>query len=171
MVMRKQYWTVQIFYHKRPRQGHCLELDYDNKTIAIQHAVSWRELGYTNDRRDRRTSRANEARTKGEISMSDNNVIDVADRFKAKQEEVKTEKQVSEVVDNFVTAYDEVTDIADLALQAAWTILVSRGIKPTEVNPKDYILFREAMYSMLLGERNILHPLQVTAEDFYEMVT
>ena len=45
--MRKQYWTVQIFYHKRPRQGHCLELDYDNKTIAIQHAVSWRELGYT----------------------------------------------------------------------------------------------------------------------------
>ena len=103
--------------------------------------------------------------------MSDNNVIDVADRFKAKQEEDKTEKQVSEVVDNFVTAYDEVTDIADLALQAAWTILVSRGIKPTEVNPKDYILFREAMYSMLLGERNILHPLQVTAEEFYEMVT
>jgi hypothetical protein len=45
--VRKQYWTVQIFYHKRPRQGHCLELDYNDKTIAIQHAVSWRELGYT----------------------------------------------------------------------------------------------------------------------------
>ena len=103
--------------------------------------------------------------------MSDNNVIDVADRFKAKQEEVKNEKEASKLVDNFVTAYDEVTDIADLALQAAWTILVSRGIKPTEVNPKDFILFREAMYSMLLGERNIIHPLQVTAEEFYEMVT
>jgi hypothetical protein len=47
MVMRKQYWTVQIFYHKRPRQGHCLELDYNDKTTAIQHAVSWRDLGYT----------------------------------------------------------------------------------------------------------------------------
>lgn len=44
--MRKQYWTVQIFYHKRPRQGDCLELDYDKKTTAIQHAVSWRDLGY-----------------------------------------------------------------------------------------------------------------------------
>jgi hypothetical protein len=103
--------------------------------------------------------------------MSDNNVIDVADRFKAKQEELKTEKEASELVNNFVAAYDEVTDIADLALQAAWTILVNRGIKPTEVNPKDYILFREAMYSMLLGERNMIHPLQVTAEEFYEMVT
>jgi hypothetical protein len=103
--------------------------------------------------------------------MSDNNVIDGSSRFMAKQEELKTEKQVSEVVENFVTAYDEVTEIADFALEAAWTILVNRGIKPTEVNPKDYILFREAMYSMLLGERNILHPLQVTAEEFYEMVT
>ena len=45
--MRKQYWTVQIFYHKRPRKGHCLELDYIDKTTAIQHAVSWRDLGYT----------------------------------------------------------------------------------------------------------------------------
>lgn len=103
--------------------------------------------------------------------MSDDNIIDGSARFKAKQEEVKNGKQVSEVVDNFVTAYDEVTDIADLALQAAWTILVNRGVKPTGVNPKDYILFREAMYSMLLGERNIIHPLQVTAEEFYEMVT
>ena len=103
--------------------------------------------------------------------MSDNNVIDGADRFKAKQEEIKTQKKVSDIVENFVGAYDEVTEIADFALEAAWTILVSRGIKPTEVNPKDYILFREAMYSMLLGERNILHPLQVTAEEFYEMVT
>lgn len=103
--------------------------------------------------------------------MSDNNVIDGADRFKAKQEEIKTQKKVSDIVENFVGAYDEVTEIADFALEAAWTILVNRGIKPTEVNPKDYILFREAMYSMLLGERNILHPLQVTAEEFYEMIT
>tara|TARA_R110000868_G_scaffold290797_4_gene550982 strand:+ start:148 stop:411 length:264 start_codon:yes stop_codon:yes gene_type:complete len=45
--MRKQYWTVQIFYHKRPRQGHCLELDYDKKTTAIQDALNWRQLGHT----------------------------------------------------------------------------------------------------------------------------
>lgn len=103
--------------------------------------------------------------------MSDDNIIDGSARFKARQEEAINGKQSSEVVDNFVNAYSEVTDIADLALQAAWTILVNRGIKPTAVNPKDYILFREAMYSMLLGERNIIHPLQVTAEEFYEMVT
>lgn len=103
--------------------------------------------------------------------MSDDNVIDGSSRFMAKQEEAKAEKILSSVVDDFANAYGEVTDIADLALQAAWTILVNRGIKPTAVNPKDYILFREAMYSMLLGERNIIHPLQVTAEEFYEMVT
>lgn len=99
-----------------------------------------------------------------------NNVIDVSDRFKAKQEEADTEKKVSKAVADFENAYDDIADTVNIALEAAWTILVSRGIKPTEVNPKDYILFREALYSMLLGERNILHPLQVTAEEFYEMI-
>ena len=99
-----------------------------------------------------------------------NNVIDVSDRFKAKQDEADTEKKVSKAVAEFETAYDDIADTVNIALEAAWTILVSRGIKPTEVNPKDYILFREAMYSMLLGERNILHPLQVIAEVFYEMM-
>jgi hypothetical protein len=99
-----------------------------------------------------------------------NNVIDVSDRFKAKQDEADTEKKVSKAVAEFENAYDDIADTVNIALEAAWTILVSRGIKPTEVNPKDYILFREAMYSMLLGERNILHPLQVTAEEFYEMI-
>lgn len=99
-----------------------------------------------------------------------NNVIDVSDRFKAKQEEADTEKKVSKAVADFENAYDDIADTVNIALEATWTILVSRGIKPTEVNPKDYILFREALYSMLLGERNILHPLQVTAEEFYEMI-
>jgi hypothetical protein len=45
LLMRKEYWTTQIFYHKRPRQGHCLELDFDDKAEAIRNALSWRELG------------------------------------------------------------------------------------------------------------------------------
>jgi hypothetical protein len=102
--------------------------------------------------------------------MSDNNVIDVSDRFKAKQEENETSKKITDLVDEFANAYGEVTDIADLALEAAWVILVNRGIKPLDVDPKDYVLFREAMYSMLLRQKGILHPLQMTAENFYEMV-
>jgi hypothetical protein len=102
--------------------------------------------------------------------MSDNNVIDVSDRFKAKQEENETSKKITDLVDEFANAYGEVTDIADLALEAAWVILVNRGIKPLDVDPKDYVLFREAMYSMLLRQKGILHPLQITAEEFHEMV-
>jgi hypothetical protein len=45
--MRKQFWTLQIFYHKRPRSGHCLELEFDDKPMAIRDAVRWRELGFT----------------------------------------------------------------------------------------------------------------------------
>lgn len=102
--------------------------------------------------------------------MSDNNVIDVSARFKAKQEENDTSKKIADLVDEFANAYGEITDVADLALEAAWVILVNRGIKPLDVDPKDYVLFREAMYSMLLRRKDILHPLQITAEDFYEMV-
>lgn len=102
--------------------------------------------------------------------MSNNNIIDVSARFKAKQEENDTNKKVTDLVDQFVNAYGEVTDVADLALEAAWVILVKRGVKPLDVNAKDYVLFREAMYSMLLRQRGILHPLQITAEEFYGMV-
>ena len=102
--------------------------------------------------------------------MSNNNVIDVSARFKAIQEENDTSKKVAGLVDQFANAYGEVTDVADLALEAAWVILVNRGIKPLDVNVKDYVLFREAMYSMLLRQRGIVHPLQITAEDFHEMV-
>lgn len=45
-TLRKEYWTLQIFYHKRPRKGHCLELDFNDKKDAIRQAVEWRELGY-----------------------------------------------------------------------------------------------------------------------------
>jgi hypothetical protein len=102
--------------------------------------------------------------------MSNNNVIDVSARFKAKQEENDTSKKIADLVDEFTYAYGEVTDVADLALEAAWVILVNRGIKPLDIDAKDYVLFREAMYSMLLRQRVILHPLQITAEEFHEMV-
>lgn len=44
--LRYEYWTVQVFYHKKPKNGHCLELDFDRKSEALQEARSWRDLGY-----------------------------------------------------------------------------------------------------------------------------
>jgi len=45
--MRKQFWTLHVFYHKKPRSGQCLELDFDDKPTAIRTATEWRELGFT----------------------------------------------------------------------------------------------------------------------------
>ena len=45
--MRSEYFVVQIFYHKRPRSGHCFEMEFDEKSKAIHEAMSYRNLGFT----------------------------------------------------------------------------------------------------------------------------
>lgn len=45
--MRNEYYVVQIFYHKKPRAGHCLELEFNDKPKAIREALSYRNLGFT----------------------------------------------------------------------------------------------------------------------------
>ena len=45
--MRTEYWTVQIFYHKRPRPGQYLELDFDKKTDALREMSEYRSLGFS----------------------------------------------------------------------------------------------------------------------------
>lgn len=44
--MRTEYFVTQIFYHKKPRPGHCFELEFNDKTTALREAVSWRGLGF-----------------------------------------------------------------------------------------------------------------------------
>ena len=44
--MRTQYWTVQIFYHKRPRPGQYLELDFDKKADALRAITEYKQLGF-----------------------------------------------------------------------------------------------------------------------------
>lgn len=45
--MRSEYFFVtQIFYHKKPRIGHCFELEFNDKPAAIKEAYAWRQEGF-----------------------------------------------------------------------------------------------------------------------------
>jgi hypothetical protein len=46
MVMRKEYWTIQIFYDKKPKSGHYLELEYNKKQDALRELSEYRSLGF-----------------------------------------------------------------------------------------------------------------------------
>lgn len=44
--MRSEYFVVQIFYHKKPRSGHCFEMEFTEKHKAIREALNYRKLGF-----------------------------------------------------------------------------------------------------------------------------
>lgn len=96
---------------------------------------------------------------------SSNNIIDFVS-FRKKREEENDPDNLLPRLEQFIEAYHEAGPEATDMFNRSLMLFKAYGFDVEEISPKDLLLLRETMFSIILRYREQHHPLHTFAEEF-----